>query len=433
MSILDRLKDAFFPKNTVNVNFSSTPVYSLSGEMVTADSAMKQSVVFSCIKMIAETTAGLNIKVYRTDWLGDREIQTDHILFKLLNFTPNPIQSGYDFKLMLASCLALRNYAYVFVTRDVYGRPTTLVNIDPDLVSVTWDENKENLLYYIGDLGSMNGKVYTKENVIHFRGLHKNLMTPYSPTTYGKSSIGIDQVLSKHTESSFGPNSMKASGVIEFPTPISTDNAKRVMELFKIQNQGAANTGKVMLLDNGGKYNPIDFSSNNMNLQLIQNKEASLMDICRYFNVPPVLVGHAKDSSYSTAEQVLLSYLNFCLKPFLPSICATLSRNLLKEPDIMKYEIAFDHSGLLSGGLEATSSYLTRLVANGLLSPNEGRAILGKDAKDGEEYDALYLQQNMLGVSQISKQQEQNTQQQQETAQLNKLIAEEQIKLFKEI
>jgi len=433
MGILERIKQVFVPQNTTNINFSNLPIYSLSGEHVTAESALRQSVVFACVKTISEVVASLPLRIYKTNWIDDREFDPSHPLYYLLNFRPNPLQSGFEFKSQITSSLVLHSVAYAFVQRDIYDRPISITPIDPGLVSVVWNEKHDDLIYYIGEIGlKLTGKTYTRKEILHIRGFSKGVINPLSPIAYGSKAIGIDQVLSKHQESSFGPNSTRPGGVIQMPTPVNTETAKRIMELFKTTYSGAANTQKVMFLDSGAEFKPITMNDN-VSLQLIENKNASLADICRYFGVPPAVIGFTKETSYQSVEMLTLHFLNFCLKPLFQCFAQACARDLLKERDVMNYELAFEFSSVLTGGLESTSQALARLSQGGIFSPNECRTYLGKDAKDSEAADQLYIQQNMTSVDTLQKQTEQNTQQQAETAQLNRIIAEEQIKLFKEI
>jgi len=433
MGILERIKSVFGPQNSVNVNFSNLPVYSLSGEHVTTESALKQSAVFGCVKAISDVAASLPLKIYKTDWISDREFQPDHPLYYLLNFRPNNLQSGFEFKQQMISSLVLHSVAYAFIQRDIYGRGVSLTPIDPNLVSVVWNEDHTDLIYYIGEIGlKLTGQTYTKKEILHIRGFSKGIINPLSPISYGASAIGLDQVLSKHQSSSFGPNSTRPSGVVQAPTPVNSESAKRIIELFKTTYSGAANTAKIMFLDSGIEFKPLSMSDN-ISLQLIENKNASLGDICRYFGVPPAVIGYTKDSSYQTVEQVTLHWLNFCLKPLFQCFAQACARDLLKERDVMNYEISFDFTTVLTGGLDSTSQSLARLCQGGIFSPNEARSYLGKDAVDSEAASELYIQQNMVSVTKLAEQTEQTSQVQQESAQLNKTILEEQIKLLKEI
>jgi hypothetical protein len=119
------------------------------------------------------------------------------------------------------------------------------------------------------------------------------------------------------------------------------------------------------------------------------------------------------------------------MKPILAKFTQALSRDLLKENDVLKYEIAFDYNSMLSGGMDATSTYLTRLVQGGIISPNEARASLGRDAMESPACDELFIQQNMVSVDQLSQQAQQASQQTQTQTQLDQQMAEAQISIIK--
>ena len=67
-----------------------------SGKTVTEMSAMQQTAVYACCKVIAETIASLPLHVYRNS--GDNKIKaTDHPLYNILHLSPNPDMTAYTY------------------------------------------------------------------------------------------------------------------------------------------------------------------------------------------------------------------------------------------------------------------------------------------------------------------------------------------------
>ena len=82
------------PEITDNVRDSGQTFFfgtASSGERVDEKSAMQISTVYACVRLLAETVAGLPLHLYRyTDSGEGKEKAIDHPLYKILYRQPNP-------------------------------------------------------------------------------------------------------------------------------------------------------------------------------------------------------------------------------------------------------------------------------------------------------------------------------------------------------
>ena len=71
-----------------------------SGERVDEKSAMQIATVYACVRLLAETVAGLPLHLYRyTDKEGkEKEMAKDHPLYKILYRQPNPEMTSFSFR-----------------------------------------------------------------------------------------------------------------------------------------------------------------------------------------------------------------------------------------------------------------------------------------------------------------------------------------------
>ncbi len=79
----------------------------ISGQMVNASTAEGLPAVYCAVSTIAESVASLSIHVYRKQPNGDKERANGHYIERLLNHSPNPYQTGYDFKIALMCSVLL--------------------------------------------------------------------------------------------------------------------------------------------------------------------------------------------------------------------------------------------------------------------------------------------------------------------------------------
>ena len=71
---------------------------STSGAMVNQRSAMQISAVYACVRVLAESIAGLPLHVYKCGKNGSREKVVEHPLYFLLHDEPNPEMTSFVFR-----------------------------------------------------------------------------------------------------------------------------------------------------------------------------------------------------------------------------------------------------------------------------------------------------------------------------------------------
>lgn len=76
-----------------------------SGELVSERTAMAISTVYTCVTVLSEAVASLPCKLMRSLDKG-REEATDHYLYDLLAFNPNPEMTGFVFWQTMVGCAA---------------------------------------------------------------------------------------------------------------------------------------------------------------------------------------------------------------------------------------------------------------------------------------------------------------------------------------
>lgn len=108
---------------------------------------------------------------------------------------------------------------------------------------------------------------------------------------------------------------------------------------------GSKNAGKLMVLENELTYQNV--TMNPEAAQLLESRSFSIEEICRWFRVPPFMVGHVtKQSSWaSSLEGMNLLFLTHTLRPLLINIEQEISRCLLNGDEDLFAE--FSVEGLL--------------------------------------------------------------------------------------
>ena len=158
--------------------------------------------------------------------------------------------------------------------------------------------------------------------------------------------------------------------------------------------------GGVAILPQG-----LDFQSISVNpedAQLLESRQYSVIDICRFFNVSPLKVFDYTHMSYSSLEQVTLSFLQDTILPYAQLIEDEFNRKLFKPSEVGKYYIDFDFASASGTDKKTEAEYYRTLVTNGLITISEARERLGFAPLDGDEYNQTYMQLSYGSVKNIS-------------------------------
>ena len=105
---------------------------SSSGNFVDEISAMSNSVVFACVKVLAESVASLPLHFYRYTENG-KERAIDHKLYKLLHDAPNDRITSFVFREMLMTQLLLWGNAYAWLRLDEKGNVQEIIPLESSL------------------------------------------------------------------------------------------------------------------------------------------------------------------------------------------------------------------------------------------------------------------------------------------------------------
>ena len=79
---------------------------SIAGKTVTERTAMQMTAVYACVRILAESIAGLPLHLYRYRGEG-KEKAIDHPLYTLLHDEPNPEMTSFIFRESLMTHLLL--------------------------------------------------------------------------------------------------------------------------------------------------------------------------------------------------------------------------------------------------------------------------------------------------------------------------------------
>ena len=379
-------------------NYLSSSFYSFffgntsSGKPVNETTAMQMTAVYSCVRILSETVAGLPLNVYKYNDSGGKEKAFKHPLYRLLHDEPNPEMTSFAFRETLMSHLLLWGNAYAQIIRNARGEVIALYPLMPNKMTVDRDQNGR--LFYSYQRGAEDPKtlgsdsrVYLMpEDVLHIPGLGFDGLIGYSPIAMAKNAIGL-AIATEEYGAKFFANGAAPSGVLEHPGTIK--DPQRVKESWNSAYQGSANAHKIAVLEEGMKYTPIGIAPEQA--QFLETRKFQINEIARIFRVPPHMLADLEKSSFSNIEQQSLEFVKYTLDPWVVRWEQSMCRVLFSESEKPSYFIKFNVDGLLRGDYASRMSGYATARQNGWMSANDIRELENLDRIAPELGGDLYL------------------------------------------
>jgi len=348
---------------------SSRPA-SAAGVPVNDHAAMGLSAFWACVRLIASTIGSLPMPVYQADANGMRKVARDSDLFKVLHDSPNADQTPVDYWEFVAISMMLRGDHYA--RKIMEGR--RLIGLEPINPAIV---TKRRLAGGgIGYRWTDNGHTFdlTDADVFHIRGFGGGPLGGLSTIAYARESLGLALAADRAAGSIFA-NGANPSGTLSTDIPLNAQQQGEVEELLLKKYRGAINQGVPMVLGHGLKWNSILLKADDA--QLLESRAWSVEEICRWFGVPPFMIGHnEKTTSWGTGiEQMLLGFQKFTLNPYLRRIEQAVRKQLIPAEDRARGITAeFNLEGLLRADSAGRASFYKAALDGKWMVVNEVRA-----------------------------------------------------------
>ncbi len=371
-------------------------VPSAAGVPVNQQTALNATAVMACVTILAEDVAKLTPRIYRRLPNGGRELAKDHFLFNLLR-RPNDWQSGLEFREMMQISLVLRGNAYAVIARTSRGIPYKLIPINADRVAL-WEAPSGGLFYRVTPIGLHEMAELKDEpflipadDMLHIRGFSLNGLLGASRIMLAKEAIGLT-IAQERQASEWAGNGAQPSGVLQTDQKLTEPAAKRMAAEWRDSHSGVRNTGKILVLEQGLKFNALNLSASDM--QFIASRQFQLAEICRIWRIPPHMVGELSRSTNNNIAQQAQEYANYTLTGYTARWSSKLDAHFDLEADDLF--IDWDFSILTKADLPTRYNAYRTGIMSMFLTPNEARIDDGRDPVDGG--DKLYQPLNMDAV-----------------------------------
>lgn len=358
---------------------SSTGYKSGAGIYINDDSAMRQSTVYACVRVLSETIAQLPIEV-QTRRKGQWVTAETHDVLGLLA-EPNDWQTQHDLISNLVAWSEMQGNSYLFKVKNGNGEVREVYPLESNEVEAAMDSGR-NIEYTVAssDLG-ING-VFGSDRIFHHRNFGIKGYMGLSTITAHREGIGLALQMENHASSSYAKG-MQTNKWVKLDAPL----AGEALDFFKKElanYQGGENAGKMPVLSDAEIKEFTGVSA--VDAQYIESRKLQKEEIATIFLVPVFLLNSTENTTWGSGlEQISRSFARFSLNPRLNRLSQTLVRELVPENARHRTRIVFDTDQFTLGEFKDRMDGYRAAIESGVLNPNECRDIESRNPREGGE------------------------------------------------
>lgn len=354
------------------------------------DGALQLSPVWACVDRRASMVASLPFFVYENK-NGVRTLARQDRLYFLLHESPNSRMTPYEFWRALMVNHDLRGNAYARIVRDDKGEALAMWPMPSDQVEmVVMDDGALVYHYRVGQ----DIAVLAEANVLHLKGLG-NGTAGLSKLDYMRATTDEMAKAQSNATKVFG-NSGKPTGVLMIDHTLTQDQRDSVRQEFASLSTGP--TARLAVLEANMKYQQLSISPEDQ--QLLESRKFGVEEICRWFDVPPVLVHHSNVTTWGSGiEQIVDGFHKLTIRPMLISIEQAVRKRVMTAGQRARLSAEFSHDALLRGNIKDRMEVYSKAVQNGLKTRNECRQL--ENDPPIEYGDELTAQSNLVPLSRL--------------------------------
>lgn len=365
------------------------------------DCVLAHHAVYACITLIANDIGKLRHKLVEQDADGIWSEITSPAYSPVLR-RPNRYQNHIQFKEWWITSKLVRGNAYALKQRDNRGIVTALYLLDPCRVqpmvatdgSIFYQLSSDNLS------GITQGVTVPASEIIHDRmNCLFHPLVGISPLFASGAAANIGLTIQNDSSKFFG-NGSNPGGILMVPGNIDADVAAKLKTQWET-NYGGDNMGKVAILADGMKFQPMRMSA--VESQLIEQMKWTAEVVCSTFHVPPYMIGIGQMPSFSNIEALSQQYYTQCLQSHIEQYEACMDEGLGLETKVegVQKGVELDLTGLLRMDTATAIKTAVESMGGGLETTNEARRKF--DLPPVEGGDVIFRQQQDFPISLLAE------------------------------
>lgn len=356
----------------------------------TDKSELSEATYFACLKVLSETLGKLPLKLLKRNENNGVTVCRTHPLYRVLNERPNKFMTATTFWSTVEYNRNHHGNAYVLINTKKKSNKveTSLWVLPSDCVEIWYDDAKKiNDIPDIYYRYSCTAGTFTfgSEEILHFKTSSTfDGITGMSVRERLKSTI-IGNNKAQELVNQMYDNGFTAKAVVQYTSSLSDENAKEFakgIEKFATGKYSDEELKNIIPIPLGATLTPLNIKL--ADNQFIEVKKYSALQIASAFGIKPYQIGDYEKSSYSSAEAQQLSFYIDTMLYIIKQYEEEISYKLLSDEEESEgYHFKFNVAVILRADQKTQVETLSKGVSNFIYTPNEARAFLDLEAKEG--------------------------------------------------
>ena len=353
-----------------------------------SERALQIGTVYACSRILGEDVGSLPLFMFERSRDRRESFKAyDHPLYEKLHNLPNPQTAAISFREALTSAAALTGTGYARIARNSLGDVVALWQLAPN--EVTRDHDRAGQTFFLVTERGGPQKTYSEQDIFNLPGFSFDGYLGNNVMQYARQAIGLADSAQGYAQAFFD-NDHTPGVVLEHPNKLTPSAIELIKEAWK---RSTASHG-VAVASEGMKVNA--FGQTNDESQLIEQRKFQVIEICRWFRMPPHKLADLDRAHFTNVEQQDTDYFRSTLRPWLVRWEQAAYRCLLRVDERTRFYAEHSVEGFLRGDFKTQTEGFTKLAEKGVLSVNEIRAFLNMNPVEGG--DKHFIQLNMTDI-----------------------------------
>ena len=349
------------------------PIVTDGGVIYNSDTAMTISAVFNAMDIISNDIAILPKKVYQKTDTG-RQALSSHPVNYFIHNEPNNKMTGFMFHKAIVLSAIRKGNGLAIIKRNNLADITSLELVTKDALVYSYNDE----IYY-----EIDEVMYHSSEILHIAGFSFNGITGKSVFEYAAESMGTTLNAQRFSKEYYSGKA-QGIGIVETDKHIDKDQKKKIEKAVSA-SLNSASRWRVPVLDDGMQFKQIKLTAEEV--KFLDTFKFSIEEVARWFNLSVVKLKNLDDASYNNVENLELMHAKDSILPWVIKFEQEYTRKLLSEDEKRKQGIyiKFNMNVLSRANMQARAEYYSKMVFNGLMKPNEVRALEDMNAVEGAD------------------------------------------------
>lgn len=208
------------------------------------------------------------------------------------------------------------------------------------------------------------------EEVLHLMGFSTDGYQGRSVANQARNGIRLSKTIETFGDKFF--NKGRPSGFITKEGKITDTVRNKILQEWKEMQESVDNAFNIGILSGGLDWKAMGYT--NDDAQYLQSRVFQVLEIARWFRIPPHMLAELTKATNSNIEQLMLDFLNTTMAPWCNHWEKTMNQRLFTPRERFKYCVRFDFDDFIKVDSTVRSVVETADIRNGVKSLDEVRA-----------------------------------------------------------